>query len=409
MSRWTALIVVAFGVALMGCGPTRSMLTSDPKAPLPKPDVADLPPEPLPTLPPPKPLDIKPVVAEAPPIVAAPRPLNILAVSGGGAYGAFTAGVLNGWSRSNNRPVFDVVTGVSTGALIAPLAFLGPKYDPQMRAYYTEVRQRDVFAIRSWATIPFRDAMASSAPLRRMVEIAIDEETIKAIAVEHRTGRRLYIGTTHLESRKTVVWDIGAIASRGGLEARKQITDILVASCSVPGVFPPMPITMIADGKPVTEMHVDGGVTTSLFVPPSVFEAAGKIEKDGDLPGPQANLYAIVSGKYFPNAAPVKPRVLKVVKASGGAMLSAKTRRDLANMALMAKASGVKYHAIALKADFPVDDAGLEFDQKIMNQLFVEGLRVGLEGPVWDLVPPERGAGETDEIRSGLQVQPSKP
>ena len=384
------------------------MLLWDPTKPLPLPDVADRPPDPVP-LPSPRPLDVKPVVAEAPPVVPQMRPLNILAVSGGGAYGAYTAGVLNGWSRSNNRPIFDVVTGISTGALIAPLAFLGPKYDRDMRAYYTEVHQRDVFSIRSWATIPFRDAVASSAPLRRMIDNAMTEDAIKEIAVEHRKGRRLYIGTTHLETRKTVVWDIGAIASKGGSDARKQVIDILVASCSVPGVFPPMPITMIVDGKPMTEMHVDGGVTTSVFVPASVLDAIAKGHNATDLPGSKANLFAVVSGKYYPTQAPVKPRVIKLLKASGGAILHAQLRRDLANLALMSKLSGVTYHSLALRQDFPVDDGGLEFDQKMMNQLFVEGLKVGLEGPIWDSNPPERGGGETDEIRSGLRVLPTKP
>ena len=404
------MIFLGLVVPPLGCSTTRPMLPSDPTKPIPLPlrEGGDLPEIPLPQPPPPKPLDVKPVVAEAPPVAVRTKPLNILCVSGGGAYGAYTSGVLNGWSRSNNRPTFDVVTGISTGALIAPLAFLGPQYDPEMRMYYTEVRQRDVFSIRSWATIPFRDAVASSAPLRRMIDNAITEDAIKEIAAEHRKGRRLYIGTTHLETRKTVVWDIGAIASKGGLDARKQILDVLVASCSVPGVFPPMPITMMVDGKPITEMHVDGGVTTSIFVPSAVFDAIAKEQKNGDLPGSKANLFAIVSGKYYPTQAPVKPKVIKLLKASGGAILHAQLRRDLANLALTSKLSGATYHSLALRQDFPIDDAALEFDQKVMNQLFVEGLKIGLEGPSWDSNPPERSGGD-DEIRSGSRMLPTKP
>jgi predicted acylesterase/phospholipase RssA len=351
---------------------------------------------------------VKPAAAELPDVPQERRPRNILALSGGGAYGAYTAGVLNGWSKTDKRPEFDVVTGISTGALIAPMAFLGPKYDPELKRGYTEIHKRDVFAVRNWATIPFRDAVANNAPLRRMVEATLSDDVLAEIAAEHRKGRRLYIGTTVLETRRPVVWDVGAIAARGGPDARRQICDIMIASCSIPGVFPPVPIAVEMDGKPKTELHVDGGVTTSVFVPPQVLEAAaGKEGKD--LPGSGANVYVIVSGKYYPGPAPVKPRLVRVLRASGGALLHAQTRRDVANLYHMCKLAGVNFQAIALRQDFPADEAGLEFDQKVMAQLFAEGVKVGVDGPVWDATPPVRGPGEPDEIRSGVQIKPGKP
>jgi predicted acylesterase/phospholipase RssA len=321
------------------------------------------------------------------------RPQNILALSGGGSYGAFSAGVLNGWTRTDKRPGFDVVTGVSTGALIAPFAFLGPKYDPDVKKAYTEIRQRDVFALRSVPTIPFRDAVASSSGLRRMVEAAVTDEIMAAVAAEHRKGRRLYVGTTQLNTKKAVVWDVGGIALQGGAEARRLVCDVMVASCAIPGVFPPVPIES-EKGRP--ELHVDGGVTATVFVPSQVLESARA--RSGDV---AANLYVLVAGKYYPETAPVRPRLVGVLKASGGAMLRANYRKDVANLYLTSKLSGVKFHSLALRQDFGIEETSIDFDQATMNKLYVEGVKAGVDGPVWDVTPPDGGTGDADDIRTG--------
>jgi predicted patatin/cPLA2 family phospholipase len=341
-----------------------------------------------------------PVEPAAPPR----RPQNILVLSGGGSHGAFTAGVLNGWTRTNHRPDFDVVTGVSTGALIAPIAFLGSEYDFELRKFYTEVWQRDIFTIRSWYTIPFRDAVATSAPLRRTVESGLTQEIVDRIAVEHKKGRRLYIATTRLDSRKTVVWDIGAIACRGG-NARELILDLMIASCSIPGVLPPIPIRVLVDGEERVELHVDGGVTTNAFVPAEVIEAAARPAAGQ----PPVTLYVIVAGKMFAESARVNRWLFGVVEASGSALLSAGTRRDVANLYHMSRLAGCEFCMVALRQDFPVEDngAGLDFDPNSMAPLFVEGVKVGFAGPVWQSTPVERGPGEVGEIRTGLHLRKS--
>ena len=180
-------------------------------------------------------------------------PRHVLALSSGGLYGAYSSGFLAGWSDSGNRPEFDVVTGVSTGALIAPLAFLGSEFDDRMQELYTGIRAEDVFKIRAWVTIPFKDAVASSAPLRKLIESQVTPDLMKWIATEHRKGRRLYIGTTNLTTRRLVVWDMGAIACRPCPEGCDLFRDVLLASCSVPGMLPPVPFTVEVDGKTVTE------------------------------------------------------------------------------------------------------------------------------------------------------------
>ena len=324
----------------------------------------------------------RPQVPTGPPAeVACGRPAKtILALSGGGSYGAFSAGVLTGWARANTRPEFDVVTGVSTGSLLAPLAFLGPDHDRLMRRFYTEVGQADIFTLRHWSQVPFSPSAATNEPLRKILDYGLTPEVIAAIAAEHRKGRRLYVATTHLDSRRTVVWDLGAAA--GKPNGRAAVINILLASCAVPGVFPPVALPAAEGGA--TELHVDGGVTAPVFVPPAVLDTAA----------PGAELFVLVAGKFYPDPAPVKPRVLRVLGASGVALMHAHLRHDVANLYHMAKAAGVGVKVASLRQDYPADDNGIEFDTHSMGRMFVEGVKVGLAGPAFADAPPERSPGD---------------
>ena len=163
---------------------------------------------------------------------------------------------------------FDVVTGVSTGALIGTLAFLGPDRDPDLRRFYTTVSDADLFDRRSTLAALLSDALADPGPLARRIAAVVDDRFLAAVAAEHAKGRRLYVGTTHLDSRRLVVWDMGAIATRGKPEDLALFRKVLLASASIPGFFPPVPLPVEVDGKTVEELHVDGGVTASLFFRP---------------------------------------------------------------------------------------------------------------------------------------------
>jgi hypothetical protein len=326
-------------------------------------------------------------------------------------YGAFTAGVLSGWTRSQTRPEFDVVTGISTGALIGVLAFLGPEYDGQMERFYTRIQRRDIFTFRSWATVPFRDAVASSAPLREIIDVAIDDVMVRQIAAHHRAGRRLYVGTTNLDTRRFVTWDIGAIASGPDPKiARETIIKILVASCSLPGVFPPQRIDVEINGKTYTELHIDGGVVAPIFVPPVVFDAAAPDPGKPLMLQPPAKLYLIQAAKSYPEGGPVESKILPVLGASAATVLMAQYRREVSNLYHMSRIAGLDFHMTALSAEFPTPSGGLEFDRKEMNKLFEEGFRVGFgnKGPTWWTSPPERAAGETDPVRTGTRFQTAK-
>jgi predicted acylesterase/phospholipase RssA len=176
-------------------------------------------------------------------------PANFLAVSGGADDGAFGAGLLNGWTEAGSRPEFKLVSGVSTGALIAPFAFLGPAYDPQLRAVYTDVKPDDIYEERSMVMAVFQDALADTAPLFRLISRHLNGDFVAAIAREYGKGRLLLIGTTNLDVQRPVIWNIGAIAASGKPGAIELIRKILLASAAAPGMFPPVMIDRCRGGR----------------------------------------------------------------------------------------------------------------------------------------------------------------
>jgi predicted acylesterase/phospholipase RssA len=336
-------------------------------------------------------------------------PRNVLALSSGGLYGAYTTGVLEGWSQTGTRPEFDVVTGSSTGALIAPFAFLGSEYDIRATKLYTSVTGADIFRVRAWVTIPFRESVATTVPFRRLIQAQIDEPLMRRIAEEHRKGRRLYVGTTDLTTKRAVIWDMGAIASRPCPDGCALFRDVLLASSSVPGMFPPVPFEIEVDGRRETERHVDGAITAPLFMPPGVFAAAGVVNGPNFNPNPPPgapNVYAIVAGKLYPEAGPVRRRILPVLAATTATILYAQCRAELANLYWQSRLSGMRYHMIALRqdADIAVDSA-VSFDPEVMRELYQEGLNDGLAGPAWMLVPPALSPCDGNYARSGLRLR----
>src|SRR6478672_3707953 len=194
-----------------------------------------------------------------------------IAISGGGDDGAFGAGLLVGWSDRGDRPEFDVVTGVSTGSLSAPFVFLGRAYDPQLKAVYTETSASDVFERNALLGALTGDALTNNAPLRAMISRYLDDELIRRIGEEYGKGRLLFILTTNLDQARPVIWNIGAIAASNNPKARDLIIDVLLASTSIPVVFPPVMLDVTVDGQKRQEMHVDGGTVAQVFFYPPSF------------------------------------------------------------------------------------------------------------------------------------------
>jgi Patatin-like phospholipase len=332
------------------------------------------------------------------------KQFNVLVLSGGGAYGAYSAGVLAGWTETGTRPDFDVVTGVSTGALVATMAFLGPDKDPYLKRFYTKVTDKDVYARKSDLAALLSDSFRESKPLAKLIEIIVDEKMIREIAAEHAKGRRLYVGTTHLDARRLVVWDMGEIASRGTPSDLTLFRRVLLASASIPGYFPPVPMMVEVDGKPVEELHVDGGVTASLFFrSPQVSAATAK--KLGDRPMEGSNIFIIVAGKLYADPGCVERRLIPIAADSISALLYSQCRGDLFQLYALSLATGMNYRMTAIPAIAEVPSDATSFDPKVMGYLFDLGHKQALSEHPWRTTPPGTESGEEVPVRGGTKLR----
>jgi predicted acylesterase/phospholipase RssA len=336
------------------------------------------------------------------------RVFNVLALSGGGSYGAYSAGVLVGWTENGDRPEFDVVTGVSTGAIVAVCAFLGPDFDPGLRWFYTTVTNRDVYTRKNELAGLLSESLADSKPLERLIAFVADETLLNRVAAEHAKGRRLYVGTTHLDSRRLVVWDMGAIASRGRPEDLELFRKVLLASASIPGFFPPVPLPVEVDGKTVEELHVDGGVTASIFFrPPRVSHE--DVAKLGENPLAGSNLYIVVAGKLFADPRCVERRFIKIAGDSITALLYAQARGDLFQLFAICLATKMNYYLTAVPQDLPAPADATTFDPVEMTALFEAGRQAAKAGNLWRSIPPGLQEGELIPPRAGTQFVTTPP
>ena len=335
------------------------------------------------------------------------RRRSVLCLSGGGSYGAYSAGVLCGWTASGDRPGcggrpnFDVVTGISTGALTAPLAFLGPRYDDQLRTFYTTVETKDVYRLRPVRGL-FTAALADNAPLAELVDGVLTPEVVQQIAEEHRKGRRLYIGTTELESKRFVFWDIGELANRGCPGDRELIKRILLGSAAIPGFFPPAEIPVTVDGRTLVEKHGDGGTSASIFFRPPYVPADRRTPEALDLAG--VDLYMIVAGKLYADPTPLKSRSLTLATTSVSSVIYAQTRGDLQRLYLFSLLGGMNYHLAAIPPDFPAPTSSTAFERGPMTAMFDEGYRLAAAGAAWRRTPPGAEPGETPLGRYGTNL-----
>jgi hypothetical protein len=336
--------------------------------------------------------------AKAPP----GRPVrNVLCLSGGGSLGAYTAGVLCGWTERGDRPCFDVVTGISTGALIAPLAFLGSKYDQQLKEFYTTLENRDVYRLQ-----PVRGllgaAFADNTPLGRQIDKVLTPEVIAEIADAHRQGRRLYVGTTEVEGKRFVVWDLGAIACRNEPGDRELVREILLGSAAIPGFFPASKIDVWADGRCYTERHTDGGVSEGIFFRPPYVPPGQPVDPAvPDMAGTQ--VWAIVAGKIFADPEVIRDRSLANAAKSASTVLHAQTRGDLQRMYTLCLLNGMDLYISAIPAGYAAPPSSTEFNPVETTALFEEGRRVIHSPEAWRTTPPGalREEGETVQCRAG--------
>lgn len=314
------------------------------------------------------------------------RERNFLALSGGGSDGAFGAGLLNGWSKAGTRPEFTIVTGISTGSLIAPFAYLGPRYDAQLTEAFTQISGRDVFRRRPVLSLLGSAAATDTTPLQRLVARYVTDTMVADIAAQNARGRKLLVGTTNLDAGRPVVWDIGAIAASGVPGRRQLIQDILMASSAIPGVFPPVKIKVVADGKTFDEMHVDGGTSNQAFLFPSSLSVK---EKDARLSrsGIQRTLYVIRNGKVTPDYTMVRPRLASIVGRSINTLITTQAVGDLYRMYANATREAIAFRAIWVPDSFTMREPE-PFDPAYMQALYKVGFEMGRTGIPWNTRPP---------------------
>ena len=328
---------------------------------------------------------------------------RVLALSGGGMYGAYSVGVLSGWTATGDRPEFDVVTGVSTGALIATYAFLGTEYDRTMVDLYTTINSRDIYRKRVGAVALLTDSAASSAPLKKLIDTQVDDAIIGAVASGHACGRRLYVGTTNIDTRQMVIWDMGAIASSGRPDAKELYRKILLASASVPGFFPPVPIEVEVNGRKFTEMHVDGGATTGVFLRASTLHIDKDALKAGRQPLAGSEAYVIVAGKLYADPTCTDQRTLKIGASALESVLYSQTRGELFRIYTLCLLGGMKYNLTAIPEDFKVGGDAMGFDTAEMKRLYEAGYAASTGRRAWRDTPPGAEPQEQTQPRTGNQ------
>lgn len=316
-------------------------------------------------------------------------PLNYLAISGGANDGAFGAGFLSGWSASGTRPDFEMVTGISTGALIAPFVFIGTKYDDKLHNLYTNTSTTGIFQGGLFSVLQGLSgglAITDNGPLVKMIDANITPEVMADIAAEHKKGKRLFIATTNMEAQRGVIWDIGAIASSGNPDALRLIRQIILASVSVPGLFAPVFINVQVGDKHYDEIHADGGVVAQVFIYPlklkrSVLDVFSRYDLD-------RHLYVLRNGKVVPEYAEQTLSLVGLTSRSVETFTKYQGLGDLYRLYIAAQRDGLDFNLVNIPDSFDAESKEL-FDPAYMSKLYDLGYSMGLHAETaWQKKPP---------------------
>ena len=312
-------------------------------------------------------------------------PANFLALSGGGDNGAFGSGLLSGWTAAGNRPEFKAVTGISTGALIAPFAFLGPKYDAPLKEVFTGSTPKDILEVRSLLAVVFEDAMADNAPLERLLKKYVTEDMLKEIAQEDAKGRLLLIATTNLDANQAVIWNMGKIAASGHPQALELFRKIMLASAAIPGTFPPVMIDVEANGQRYQEMHVDGGATAQVFLYPPALRVAQISKQRGVVR--ERRLYLIRNARLDPDWAEVERRTLNIAGRAINSLIQSQGVGDLYRIYAETQRDGFDFNLAYIPKSFNAPHKE-EFDTDYMRKLYQTGYELAVRGYPWEKIPP---------------------
>ena len=333
-----------------------------------------------------------------------PTKANYLALSGGGDNGAFGAGLLTGWTERGDRPEFNLVTGVSTGAMIAPFAFLGSDYDYVLKRTFTEVDQKDVFIELGLTGALFGDAFADTSPLYKLISEFITPELLQKIAYEYtQRDRWLVVATTNLDAGVPVMWNMGKLAAVGTPESLQLFRKILLASAAIPGAFPPVMIDVMADGKHYQEMNVDGGAATELFLyPTALSEMALKEGVVSRFKNRQA--YIIRNARLDSDWRQVERNTLSIMGRAVDQLIQSQGGGDIYRTYLVTQRDGVHFNLAYIGPDFKVPHKK-EFDREYMNALFDYARNLSRAGYPWAHTPPGYDLPVNEAVNMQVQRQ----
>lgn len=315
-------------------------------------------------------------------------PVHALAISGGGDAGAFAAGIVCGWSAGGKRPVFKVVTGISAGALVAPLAFLGTQYDDVLHTMATSSCPKGIFRRRNVLMGLVSDGMASSEPLARAVASYVTPETLATVALEYAKGRVLQIGTTDIDSGRQVTWNMGEIASSGSPDALALFRKVMVASASIPGAVSPVMIDVEVDGKRYQEMHVDGGVVSQVFLYPSSFFMEMRRAAAEEHLNRKFHTYVIRNGRFQPTWSGTKRQTLDIGGRAIRSLIQNQGINDVHRLYKIALQDNVDFNLAYIGADFDAPHPQ-QFDTAFMRKLYDYGYELAAAGKQWHKAPPD--------------------
>jgi len=311
--------------------------------------------------------------------------IRALALSGGGSHGAYGAGVLIGWTDAGSRPEFDVVTGISTGALMATAAFLGPEEDDALKMY-TKITNKDIYKSRGMLAVLTGDSMYDAAPLREIIAKQIDDGVLQAVAREHARGRRLFVGTVNLDAQAFTIWDMGFIASSDRPDKLERYRDVILASASVPVLFPPVYIPLEVDGESYRQMHVDGGAREMVFFPGYIQDFDKAIAEFGltrsDVHG---EIYVLYNGRVAARGTyePVQPRALSIMEVFVHSLMRKNATSSIYQIWVRGLIHKMDIHITDIPPEYQDLQSDMEFNPDEMKRLYEYGYNRSVNGQTW--------------------------
>ncbi len=312
--------------------------------------------------------------------------MSILALSGGGPDGAYGAGLLNGWTARGDRPEFSTVTGVSTGAIIALFAFLGPEYDQKLEEVYTQYRTDQLIETTFSSALTGGSAVTNTDGYRGLVAKYVDEDVMRRLRNTAKAGRTLLVGTTNLDAARPAIWNTTGIAATNHKDAERLVEDVILASSAIPGIFPPVLIPVVgASGAVYDEMHVDGGATQQVMLFSPGYQL-GRVDSAVGTPV-ERTLYVVMNNKLKKPYRPVEPRLIPIASAAASSLLGGSGAGDIYKIFTIAQRDGIDLNVMAVPSDFSVESTEV-FDPAYMKGLYQLGYEIGLKGENWSDLPP---------------------